>query len=167
MSKNFKKIIYRFIGLFIFLVVAYLLIALINTYYPFVKARLAFTVEHSNKTTISNKDFGVQFAVGNNCQIDSEILNYLYGHYSWSGHLDCGQENNQFSLLVTDFQPELYQDMGKINNNEHWLTWLVQDKWWNVGIIDSNKEKILVISGYKNTENIRDEILDSLQDLNN
>ena len=168
MSKNFKKIIYRFVGLFIFLVVVYLLVAVINTYYPFVKTRLAFTIEYSNNaTTISNKDFGAQFSVGGNCQIDSDVLNYLSGHYSWSGYLFCGQKNNQISMLVTDFQPELYQDIEKINGNEHWLTWLVQDKWWNIGLVDKNKEKILVVSGYENTKDIENEIFNSLQILNN
>ena len=79
--------------------------------------------------------------------------------YKWYGYLSC--ERNKINILISEHIPD-FDDFKKINDiDRFWLADSNDD--WQIIILENNQK--MLISGYYNTQNLKQDIINTLQEL--
>lgn len=157
-----KKLWHVFVGIII-LVFAWLISLVLYYYLPFAKARASFRSEQlAEQSVISNSQFGFNFKLNDHCQIKSDILNHLADDSVWAGNLLC-QKNGELTMFVLADQvaDEAWQ---KVENMENVYTY-DQGKMWDIIIYNPVQEEVLVIGGWDNNLEIKQEILANFKNI--
>ena len=127
----------------------------------FIVKRLSFNIDTtiSGQTHIVNNNFRIDFIVKDRCDLKTNFNGLVVEEYKWYGYLSC--ERNKINILISEHIPD-FDDFKKINDiDRFWLADSNDD--WQIIILENNQK--MLISGYYNTQNLKQDIINTLQEL--
>lgn len=153
-----KNKVIKIISVFLALFIVYQIIVGIIFWRPFVKEANAWQLNYiDNKTNIVNGNFNIEFEIPDHCLIDSDIINQLWADYIWGAKILCDNSNDYIIGLITKNSIDL-SVFEKLNDKVYFKEY--EDGLWDIVILQEDKK--LLIGGNKNTLNIKENILNTI-----
>ncbi|MFA5127230.1 MAG: hypothetical protein WC465_04530 [Patescibacteria group bacterium] len=130
-------------------------------YYGFGQPKFNFVVqEQNNKTIIREEVFNIKFQIDAKCRLESDNLDRQATADLWSGQLWC-QGYDDYVDFSVDQNIDSSHGQDKPIGTRAWL-FDKPDEFWAIDVYDSQNKYRLLVGGYSNTDNIKNDLVSSL-----
>lgn len=154
MSKINKIIKFILVSVAVFVIIVFVFV--LYAYKPFIEERLAFDISYKNgKTHVDNKNVGISFDIDGECDIDSDVINFVAGEWLWYGKFLCGGIDNYVRIGIWSYNDYVVELRKKDDTNNHSdriiINYASEENPHNfLTVINKEKTKMLDISIFGN-----------------
>ncbi len=131
-------------------------------YYGFGQPKFDFAIQTQNsQTIISDNIFNIRLQIDGQCHLEVDNLDRQATADLWSGQLWC-QGYDDYVDFSVDQNIEADHGQSQPIADKAWL-FDEPDKFWSIDVYDSQDKYRLLMGGYSNTDNIKNDLVDSLK----